>query len=62
MCGTRHRCFRTRRLAAKLVCHAASVTACTEKRTSHSTRRVYAATLMVKRMSRSVRAAPPASF
>jgi hypothetical protein len=30
------------------------------KRTSHSTRRIYAATLMVKRMSRSVRAGPPA--
>ena len=30
------------------------------KRTSHSTRRIYAATLMVKRMSRCVRVGPPA--
>jgi hypothetical protein len=30
------------------------------KRTSHSSRRIYAATLMVNRMSRSVRVGPPA--
>jgi hypothetical protein len=54
------RCFRTRRLNENrpALLFRCRLVQC--KPTSHSTRRNYAATLMMKRMSRSVRSGPPA--
>jgi hypothetical protein len=54
------RCFRTRRLDENwpALLFRCRLVQC--KPTSHSTRRIYAATLMMKRMSRSVRSGPPA--
>jgi hypothetical protein len=59
MCGTLHSMLPHAPALRELASLAGSMKACTVKRTSHSTRRIYAATLMVKRMSRSVHAGLP---